>query len=144
MKFRLYFLSLTSVFIFGCTAPQITKDEASKILVGSCLDLYLNGSSGAYQHVVNRPFNNQAVFALATHKDGRQKCAMGRNMQDINTFGLTGDFKGENLYAALETLAIARCEALNPGEAFSRCKIFARQNNIIWDKKNEVSKPIMQ
>lgn len=143
MSLYRFFIVLT-LFIASCAAPLATKDEASKYLQGSCLQLFLNGNSTGYQHVVNRPFNNEAVFAMAISNDGRQKCAMARNLHEINTYGLTGDFKGENLYAALETVAIARCESLNAGENFSRCKIFARQNNIVWSKESENFKPQMQ
>ena len=141
LKAKNLFLLIILGTVFGCAAPRATKENASKYLSGTCLELFLNSGLGGYQLVVNRPLNNEAVFAVATREDGAQKCAAARNMLDINTHGLSQEYEGESLYAALEAIAIARCEEIGKGQPFTRCRIFARRNDIVWNKVNEPQKP---
>ncbi len=124
----------------GCAAPKATQIEASRYLKEPCLSLFLNGSLGGYQHVVNRPFNAQAVMAMAEDpQTGAQKCGIARNIVDINgTSLLADDYTGEKLWAALESIAIGRCEEL---AGKGRCRVFARNNQILWNKSGGTQKP---
>ena len=132
---------LCSVMTVGCAAPGPVDNEARAYLRGQCLDMFLKGWPLGYQHVVNRPGNPEAVFSVGTSADGRQICGMARNMTEVNGTGLTATYTGANLWAALESIAIANCEAQAPEGVRERCKIFARKNEIVWAQKDAVSKP---
>jgi hypothetical protein len=120
---------LVSLFA-GCTAPPLVKEQAAQILKGQCLDLFLNGSLGGYQHVVHE-IAGKAVFALGIDdKTGRQRCGIGRSNVDVGqqALGLSGNAVS---WEQLESIAIARCEAsVSSGLP---CKVFARNNDIVWN-----------
>lgn len=128
------------IVLTGCAAPKATQVEASRYLKEPCLSLFLNGSLGGYQHVVNRPFNAQAVMAVAEDpQTGAQKCGIARNIIDINgAHVFAADYTGEKLWAALESISIGRCEEL---AGAGRCKVFARNNQILWNQSGGVQKP---
>jgi len=132
---------LLLILLTGCAAPKVTESQARSHLRGACLDMFLKGYPLGYQHVVNRPGHSEAVFAVGTSADGRQICGMARNLTEVNGTGLTATYTGANLWAALESIAIANCEAQAPQGVRERCKIFARKNDIVWDQKDAVNKP---
>jgi len=88
---------LCSLTVVGCAAPGPVDNQARAHLRGPCLDMFLKGWPLGYQHVVNRPGNPEAVFAVGTSADGRQVCGMARNMTEVNGTGLTATYTGANL-----------------------------------------------
>ena len=122
-------LSLSAVT--GCAAPARVQQEAGLVLKGQCKDLFLNGSLGGYQHVVHE-IAGKAVFALGVdERTGQQRCGIGRSNVDVGSqaFGLSGNSVS---WEQLESIAIARCES--SGRSGSPCKVFARNNDIVWNK----------
>lgn len=119
----------------ACAAPQRVKEEAGRSLNGPCLALFLNGSLGGYQHVVHE-IAGKAVFALSVdEKTAHQKCGITRSNVDVGqqAFGLCGNAVS---WEQLEAIAIARCEG--SGIDGPPCRIYARNNEIVWNKPSDV------
>jgi hypothetical protein len=119
------------VFFAGCAAPQKVMEESSKILKGNCLALFLNADMYQYQHVAQAPLGGRAVIAVSDSIRG-QYCAWSSNRHwDVQDQMLTPSVAWEKL----ETVAIARCEAVKPDSVKEPCRIFSRNNDIVWNEK---------
>jgi hypothetical protein len=132
MKYRLIFVYL-SIALYGCAASPQIQEQASKDLVGNCLQLFLNSGVGGYQYVANAA-TGRAAFALASDTGG-QSCGMATNMSyDVS----------DSLFLSLpnvdrvEALAIQRCEQAKQPNIKSPCRTYARNNTIVW--RNALSK----
>jgi hypothetical protein len=119
----------------GCAAPASVQEAAGTVLHGDCKALFLNGAPGSYQHVAHQ-ISGKAVFALGIDsKTGSERCGMGRSNVDVGSqaFGLAGNAVS---WEQLESIALARCEASGKGD--TPCRVFARNNNIVWNQAKEV------
>lgn len=125
MKRFLHILFL-SLIATGCSAPLALKDEAAIHLQGSCLDMFLHPQ---YQTLA-QSLGTQAAFALAT--DGKSHaCAISLSSKDKIDKSL-GVKKANEYY---EALAIERCEEARIKIGLTApCRIFARNNEIVWRK----------
>jgi len=115
--------------LYGCSAPQKVKDEATTLLKGNCLDMFLDASVGKYQYVANSP-TGKVAFAYASDGGGFS-CGMATNMAWDTTDSLF--FSMPNI-DKMEALAIQRCERQKPTTVKSMCRTFARGNDIVWGK----------
>ena len=133
-QFSLVF-GLSLLVVGGCAAPGAVKTEAAHTLNGSCLELFSSGSLGGYQHVAHQ-IAGKAVFALGVDaKTGRQWCGIGRSNTDVGSqaFGPAGS---SVTWEQVEAIAIARCNSVSGGAV--SCKVFARNNDILWGKEKDV------
>ncbi len=127
-----------SSLLAGCAAPPQVVEQASKILLGECKELFLSQKNGGYQHVAQIHANGKAVFALA-QENGSQKCGMARSGFDLPAQGKFFETPGNSSgWEQLEVIAISRCEQQSSAIK-SSCKVFARNNEIVWGKRNENS-----
>jgi hypothetical protein len=129
---------MTIILLVGCAAPQHVVRQASEVLVGNCKELFLSERNGGYQHVAQIHLNGKAVFAIAIEK-GQQKCGMARSSFDLphqgNAFANPGSVAG---WEQLEVIAISRCEQ-SSNIVKVPCKIYARNNDIVWGKNSEIN-----
>jgi hypothetical protein len=139
MKLRIVAITIAIVStLMGCAAPQQVVEQASKILIGECKELFLSQKNGGYQHVAQIHANGKAVFAFA-QENGLQKCGMARSGFDLPAQGKLFETPGSSSgWEQLEVIAISRCEQQSSSIKTS-CKVFARNNEIVWGKRNENS-----
>lgn len=131
-----FLIFAASSFLMGCAAPPQVVEQASKILIGECKELFLSQKNGGYQHVAQIHANGKAVFAIA-QANGLQKCGMARSGFDLPAQGKFFDTPGSSSgWEQLEVIAISRCEQQSSAVK-SSCKVFARNNEIVWGKRNE-------
>ena len=111
-----------------CSAPPKVTNEVSQFLTGDCLALFLDSGLYRYQHL-SQIIGGRAVFALSDGPSG-QFCAYAtNNYKDVKEKHL----KFLQFWEKLEVVAIARCEKIKPVGAMP-CKIFARNNQIVWNR----------
>ena len=127
--FLLFFATLS-----GCAAPLAIENSVTGILNSECKELFVKGGMGSYQHFANQ-ICPRAVFALSIAPDGSQKCAYSRNR--IDGIDCSSGGSEDNAWAQSEAIAIARCDAVSSSIKNS-CKVFARNNNIVWGKTREI------
>ena len=131
-------ISILIIFIVsGCAAPGHIKEEAQKVLNGECLEIFLNGTPNqGYQYQAQSPAAGNPVFAFAKLKGGGGVCAKADDLWDLPAQNCKG-FNCAHPWEEIEAVALARCEVylkkIEPDSA-ARCKIYARGNNIVWDK----------
>ena len=106
----------------GCATPPTVKEKASSILKTVCMEMF-DGRFQRFQLNIRPP-----IFALAVDGDG-QACGMAAMIDAQDSFMTMGTSQ------KIETIAIARCEAAKPASVKAPCKVFARGNEIVWDKK---------
>ena len=128
---------LSTIIFFGCAAPGHIKEAASKHLSGECLELFLNGTPNqGYQYQAQSPAAGNPVFAVAKLERGGVVCAKADDFWDLPPQNCKG-FNCNHPWEEIEAVALARCEVylkkVEPNSA-ARCKIYARGNNIVWDK----------
>jgi len=125
------------LMLYGCAASPIVTEKVGNSLKGACKELFLKGGIGSYQHTATVHINGKAVFALAEDSSGAQKCSYARSGFDLGTTAILETPGSASGWEQLESIAIARCEAVaSPVKA--PCKIYARNNNIVWGNKNEI------
>ncbi len=123
-------LSLTFLLVLtGCAAPAAIKSESSRYLRGSCLNIFLNDKIYQYQHVAQAPLG-RAVLAVSDSSQG-QFCAWSSNRHwDVQDEMLKTSVE----WSKLEAVAIARCEGVKPQNVREPCRVFSRNNEIVWKK----------
>ena len=118
----------------SCSAPKLVAETANKDLSGTCRAIFLDSGYYRYQHVANAPFGGRAVLALADDPQYGQFCAWARGgMGDIQDSA----FDMAIAWEKIEFVAIARCETSKPEYVKAPCKIYARNNDIVWHDKNK-------
>lgn len=124
-----FFTLLLVVFVSGCSAPTKVKDEASRYLQGPCLSMFLDSGVGRYQYV-SQAATGRAAFALASDQGG-QACGMATNM----AFDVTeSSFFYLPAVERIEAVAIYRCEKSKAPSVKAPCRVFARGNEIVWNR----------
>jgi hypothetical protein len=132
---KIYWVSFWAALITGCSAPTKVLDESSKVLRGNCLTLFLDSRMYQYQHVAQAPLGGRAVMAVSDSAQG-QYCAWSSNRHwDVQDQMLTPSVAWEKL----EAVAIARCEEVKPSSVKEPCRIFSRNNTIVWGIKKPTS-----
>lgn len=120
------FFTFIFLILSACSAPPKVANKVSKFLRGDCLALFLDSGMYRYQHLSQAPAG-RAVFALSDDASGQFCGYATNNYKDVkeSTFEILAPWD------KLEVVAIARCEKVKPVGAKS-CKIFARNNKIVW------------
>ena len=82
-----------------------------------------------YQYVAQAPIRvgGPAVFALAVN-GSTQYCGWSSPADEAARTGLLLPNSNEQI----EVMAIARCEAVKPESVSAPCRVYARNNNIVW------------
>jgi hypothetical protein len=129
-------ISILIIFIAsGCAAPGPLKEKAASFLRGACYDKFVESGWYSYQHLANMPINPKVAYALSADSNGAQSCGAAWRRE------VTDDFWTEDAsWEKIEALALSRCEdfRLKNNASSSPCKIYARNNEIVWDQyKNE-------
>jgi hypothetical protein len=116
------------LFTYGCAAPQIVKEKASSILSPVCYDLFTDSGLLRYQNLAHQ-FRGKAVFAYGKDNAG-SVCAYASISEAPDLYSLFDPPK----WSTIETLALGKCEAKRKegGLVNSPCKVFARNNEIVW------------
>jgi len=125
-KMKRLFIFLTVFMLGACTAPPKVSSEASQFLRGNCRDMFLDSGAFRYQHLAQAMFG-QAVFALTDSSAGQYCGYATNNYKDVKE----GAFEIKAPWDKLEVVAIARCESVKASGA-PPCKVFARNNEIVW------------
>jgi len=131
-------LLLLIIFIVsGCAAPGHIKEEAQKVLNGECLEIFLDGTPNqGYQYQAQSPAAGNPVLAVAIVRGNLNVCAKADDLWDLPKHSCKG-FNCDLPWEEIEAVALARCEVhlkkVEPNSS-ARCKIYARGNNIVWDK----------
>jgi len=132
-------IALSMLFLTACspTIPQSNLDAADKYLGPTCKALFLSNGLRGYQFWSQSALNSkQAVFALAIDpRTGAQSCGYATNHpNDVKENALEITTSWEKL----DAVAIARCESARPAGLTSPCRVFARRNEIVWDKTGKI------
>jgi hypothetical protein len=129
--------ALLGAMVAGCATPPQVVNEAQRYLRGECLELFTSQKMGGYQHIAQVHVQGKAVFAMA-ESNGLQKCGVARSSIDLpaqgSIFQTPGSASG---WEQLEAIAISRCEEKTRSIKVP-CKIFARNNEIVWGKASDV------
>jgi len=135
--------------MIGCSAPEVVRKEASLTLSGVCKKMFLAGFHPfEYQYMseqIGWSQDHGCSFALSIDKDDRLKQACGwASIFDANAGHRATPEE-------VDAVALTRCEGMrekkyknNTWAASTEstainglsCEIFARDNNIIWQKKS--------
>ena len=91
------------------------------------------GGLTKYQHVAQAPLGGSAVFALAV--DGSNQYCGWSSMLDS---AIDPGFFVKDFPEQIEVLAIAHCEAVKPESVSAPCRVYARNNNIVWKSNASV------
>jgi hypothetical protein len=138
MKITIPIILSSLLFISGCAAPGPVKEKAASILQGRCFEWF---TGYAYQH-------DAAIYNLVlayTEDSAGYSCGNARVDEVSDDF-----FGDKNLtgWPRAEAVAIARCEGPSrprynikiekPGQEIKTpCKIFSRNNDIVWGKNEK-------
>lgn len=135
-KTLLCFSILAAATTFGgCAAPQAVTESANRHLKGACRDIFLNSGAYQYQHVAQAPLGGRAVLALADDPKYGQFCAWSSNRHwDIQDKSM----EIRSQWEKLEIAAIGRCEEIKPAHVKTPCKVFSRNNEIIWGQQKKI------
>jgi len=142
---KLFFFTFIIILIQGCVASQAVKEEVETVLVGDCKELFLTSAMHGYQY--NTGMGMEMTFALAITDDGAQYCgwasALGVFESKSCSFGCKATPE------EIDALAISYCEAnrmklVGSGHTNRTCKIYARNNNIVWSNYRVNRKQISQ
>ena len=130
---RMFFISLISILLNGCATPSAIKEQASTTLSPACYDLFTDGSLFRYQQLTNQ-FNAKVVFTYTQDPNGSM-CAYASKMD-------TPEFNGtltEVPWSSVETVALSRCEEKRRSTQIKTpCEVYARNNDILWGKKQDI------
>lgn len=127
-----YFLVIL-VFLSGCAATGEVKNKATQIMGGSsCYELFVNNSMASYQHCTHQ-IAPTCVFALAVDNQNRQACSFARKWELFDNLCLVNC---NPTWTQVEALALSRCEEARAktGNVNAPCKVFSRNNEIVWDE----------
>lgn len=138
IKYKIPFLYLSTFVVIAtlvsCAAPQAVTESANRSLKGACREMFLNTGMYQYQHVAQAPLGGRAVLALADDPVYGQYCAWSSNRYwDIQDKSL----EIRSQWEKLEIAAIGRCESVKPGNVKTPCKVFSRNNEIIWGQQKK-------
>ena len=126
-------ISLFATILSACATPQHIKEQAASVLSPACYATFTDGSPFRYQQLTHQ-FNAKVVFAYATDENG-YVCAYASKM-DTPAFNSITE---EITWGAVETIALSKCEDKRiTTKVKSSCKVFARNNDIVWDKKVDI------
>lgn len=124
---------LVFILLAGCAAPGNVKDKAQLIMGNSsCYKLFVDNGFMSYQHCTHQ-ISPHCVFAMAKNSQSQQVCAIARKLELEDNLCL---INCEATLTQIEALAISRCEQLKasyPDFNGVACKVFARNNDIVWD-----------
>jgi len=128
----------------GCAAPEAVRKEASLTLNGTCKELFLDSSGRAYQHMSQSLTISQehgCSFALSIADNGNQVCGWSCSLDVWEGKECNAGCWNEHTSAEIDALAMGGCEKMRQQSQGSTptnnsCKIYARDNNIIWNKKS--------
>ena len=127
--------------ISGCASlPREIGNQANKILSPSCYALFSDTGFKKYQHAVfvsyGDTFGPQAAFAFAMDGNGASSCGYSTQWALVDNLCLSDCGASQT---ELEAHALSLCEdSRKKNNVKSACKIFAINNNIVWDNyKNQ-------
>jgi len=131
------FLSL----LFGCAgAPGPTKEKAHNILNGgACYNLFIQTGYGSYQDC-SAAIGAYCAFALVKDSQNNQACGHTKFAELVDNFCIVGCAPTN---AQVEALALSRCEEAKKKFSVNinaPCKIFAINNDILWDESPKDAK----
>jgi hypothetical protein len=134
MKLKKAVLMFLFATILGaCATPQHIKEQAANVLSPSCYATFTDGSLFRYQQLTHQ-FNAKVVFVYATDENG-YVCAYASKAEAPEVHDLVGEVP----WSSVETIALSKCEDLRrTTKVKSSCKVFARNNDILWDKKVDI------
>ena len=135
-------ITICSLFLFSCAAPEAVRKEASNVLIGECLDIFLDSTVGYYyQYMTQAGGDKTTSFALAYDTKDSQACAWAHWGEMSEGKECSFRCKEEFTYEELDALAIDRCEEFRKSKTSikSQCKTYARGNNIVWGKEDASS-----
>jgi len=141
MNIKRPLLLIIFIMLSSCAAPGPVKEKAQNILSGACYNLFVDNGVGSYQMCTHQ-FTQHCVFTLAMDKSDRasQVCSFARGSELLDEFCLVGCSPTN---AQVEALAVKRCEEFKAKSAIKNdapCKIFAINNDIVWDDKAKDAK----
>lgn len=126
---NLLLVAVAISILSSCSAPKIVAETANKDLSSACRAIFLDSGYFRYQHVANAPLGGRAVLALSDDPQYGQSCAWARGgMGDVQDSALDMAIAWEKI----EFVAIARCEAAKPANVKTPCKVYSRNNKIVW------------
>jgi len=141
-------LLLLLILMVGCAVPEAVRKEASLTLHGACKEMFFDNSPNGYQQVsqLNRNpimlnfLEHSCSFALSMDANGNQSCGWGSASAVWSGKECFAGCWNEGTSAEIDALAMGRCEKMRQQSQGSNptknsCKVFARDNNIIWNKK---------
>ena len=133
----------------GCAAPEAVRKEASLTLNGTCKELFLSSDMHAYQNNVQfglSPLSGNFLehacsFSLSIADNGNQVCGWACSGEVWAGKECNAGCWNEHTSAEIDALAMGGCEKMRQQSQGSTptnnsCKIYARDNNIIWNKKS--------
>lgn len=130
---KIILISLFASILSACATPQHIKEQAASILSPACYATFTDGSLLRYQQLTHQ-LNAKVVFAYATDENG-YVCAYASKVEAPEIHDLVGEVP----WSSVETIALSKCEALRvTTKVKSSCKVFARNNDIVWDKKVDI------
>lgn len=126
-------MSLFAAILSACATPQHIKEQAANVLSPACYATFTDGSLLHYQQLTHQ-FNAKVVFVYATDENG-YVCAYATKFEAPEAHDLVGEIP----WSSVETIALSKCEALRiTTKVKSSCRVFARNNDILWDKKVDI------
>jgi hypothetical protein len=126
-------LSMFVIILSACATPQHIKEQAANILSPACYATFTDGSLLRYQQLTHQ-INAKVVFAYATDENG-YVCAYASKVEAPEVHDLVGEVP----WSSVETIALSKCEdKRRTTNVKSSCKVFARNNDILWDKKVDI------
>jgi hypothetical protein len=127
-------------FLSGCAAPGHVKEKASTLLTPFCYKMFTDTGLGSYQHC-NIQVASKCAFVISQDVNENQVCSYTNgNIELRDDLCL---FDCNPTWAQVEAVALTKCEEYkkkNNATNYGVCKIFAKQNEIIWEdyKKTDV------
>lgn len=129
MKIRAALIASLILTLSGCAAPAHVQKQASEILTGACLAMFLEQGPYKYQAAANM---GRAAFAVAIDPtSGQMVCGKATNYYGDVADGL---FISLPPMDRLEAVAIKRCEQIKPSTLKAPCRLYAKGNDIVWGK----------
>lgn len=130
---RIFLIALVSVLLNACATPSIIKEQAAATLSPACYETFTDGSLFRYQQLTHQ-FNAKVVFTYAQDPNG-YVCAYASKMDTPEFNGTLGEVP----WSSVETVALSRCEdKRRTTKIVSPCEVFARNNDIIWGKNQDI------
>jgi hypothetical protein len=134
-------LLLLSILITACAgAPGPVKEKAHNILNGgACYNLFIKTGHGSYQDC-SAAIGANCIFALVKDSQNNQACGHTMFAELVDNFCIVGCSPTS---AQEEALALSRCEEAKKKFSVNinaPCKIFAINNNIVWEEEGKDAK----